>query len=122
MPKTIVVFFKEDDGSVPLVDWLGTLEARAVVKCRVKIERLAVMGYELRRPDADYLRDGIYELRVPYRSVNYRLLYFFHGNEAAVVSHGLAKERRVPPREIALALKRKQRFEEAPTERRAGMG
>ena len=46
--------------------------------------------------------------------LNYRVLYFFHGREAVVLSHGLVKRRAVPAREIDLAVKRKGRFEEAP--------
>jgi hypothetical protein len=49
---------------------------------------------------------------VPWQHVNYRILYFFHGRLAAVVSHGLTKEQRVPPREIAQARARKRKFEE----------
>ena len=30
------------------------------------------------------------------RGINYRMLYFFHGRVAAVLSHGLTKERAVP--------------------------
>ena len=72
------------------------------------------MGHELRRPEADFLRDGIYELRVSLQGVHHRILYFFHGAVAAVVSHGLAKERVVPPKEIARAMERKSRFEANP--------
>jgi phage-related protein len=72
------------------------------------------MGHELRRPEADFLRDGIYELRVSLRGVHRRVLYFFHGAVAAVVSHGLVKERVVPPKEIDRATERKQRFEVSP--------
>ncbi len=72
------------------------------------------IGHELRRPEADFLRDGIYELRVGFRGQNYRMLYFFHGQSIAIVSHGLVKERRVPPGEIEAALSRKQRFEANP--------
>lgn len=121
MPKTNVVFFKEDDGTVPLIEWLRTLEPRALIKCRVRLQRLAEMGHELRRPEADYLRDGIYELRIAFGTINYRILYFFHGTEAAVVSHGLAKERKVPVREIASAFARKRRFEAAPAKHTAKM-
>lgn len=121
MPMTNVVFFKEDNGSVPVLEWLSTLEPRAIVKCRVKLQRLAELGHELRRPEADYLQDGIYELRIVFQSINYRLLFFFHGQEAAVVSHGLAKERRVPPRDIAIAVERKRRYEAAPAQHRAEM-
>ena len=53
------------------------------------------MGHELRRPEADLLRDGIYELRVSLQGVHHRILYFFQGTITAVVSHGLAKERAV---------------------------
>jgi phage-related protein len=78
------------------------------------IERLRDLGHELRRPEADFLRDGIYELRIGLEGVNYRLLYFFHGKVAAVLAHGLVKERLVPPREIELALARKHKFAQAP--------
>ena len=72
-------------------------------------------GHELRRPEADFLRDGIYELRVSRRGVHYRILYFFHGAVAAVVSHGLVKEQAVPPEEIDRAIERKKRFEANPS-------
>lgn len=115
MPPIRVLLYREDDGSVPVLDWLDALPARAIVKCRVKIERLKERGHELRRPEGDYLRDGIYELRARLGSANYRLLYFFHQNVAAVVSHGLVKEREVPRREIDQAVRRKEQFERNPT-------
>jgi phage-related protein len=75
------------------------------------LERLRDMRHELRRPEADFLRDRIYELRVSLRGVHNRILYFFHGTVAAVVSHGLVKERAVPPKEIDRAVERKKLFE-----------
>lgn len=114
MPKTKVKFYKDTDGSVPVVEWLAELPAKALDKCRSKIERLAEMGHELRRPEADFLRDKIYELRVGLRGINYRILYFFHGNTAAVLAHGIVKESAVPPREIDLAIERKRKFESNP--------
>ena len=76
----------------------------------MRLERLEQLGHELRRPEADFLRDGTYELRVGLQGINYRMLYFFHGKNLVVVSHGLVKERIVPPREIDLAIRRKARF------------
>jgi phage-related protein len=114
MPRTNVVFYRYDDGSVPLLEWLDGLPRKAQDKCRVKIERLRELGHELRRPEADFLRDGIYELRVRLQRVNYRMLYFFHGGSAAVLSHGLQKERQVPVREIDAAVECKKRFEQDP--------
>jgi phage-related protein len=110
VPRTKVVFYREEDGSVPLLEWLDGLPEKAWDKCRVKLERLREMGHELRRPEADYLRDGVYELRVGLRHVNYRMLYFFHQTAVVVVSHGLTKERAVPPREIARVIGRRRRF------------
>lgn len=114
MPKTKVIFYREDDGSVPVLEWLDSLQEKALDKCTVRIERLKEMGHELRRPEADFLRDGIYELRVGLQHINYRMLYFFHGRKAAVVSHGLVKEAAVPPKEIEKAIERKRRFEKDP--------
>src|SRR5258705_7169882 len=114
MPKTKVVFYKEEGGSVPILDWLDSLQKKALDKCRVRIERLEELGHELRRPEADLLRNGIYELRVGLQHVNYRMLYFFHGRTAAVISHGLVKEAEVPPKEIERAIERKRKFEKNP--------
>jgi phage-related protein len=68
-------------------------------------------GHELRRPAADFLRDGIYELRPSYQGVNYRILYFFAGKNVVVVSHGLKKESEVPAVEIRRAIDRKEKFD-----------
>ena len=109
MPQTEVVFFAEDDGTAPVLNWLDEQEQKVQDKCLVKIERLGLLGHELRRPEADYLRDGIYELRVRYRSVNYRMLYFF-SEGTAVIFNGLTKEDVVPDRHIDLAVSRKAKF------------
>ena len=114
MPKTNIVLYRENDGSVPLLEWLDGLPHKPRAKCIARLQRLAELGYELRRPDADLLRDGVYELRVTFRRQNYRMLYFFHGKVAAVVSHGILKERVVPAEEIELALKRMREFEANP--------
>ena len=74
MARTKVVFYRDDDGNVLLLDWLDEIPAKAIAKCRVRIERLRELGHELRRPEADYLRDDIYELRVALQGVNYRML------------------------------------------------
>jgi phage-related protein len=102
--------YQEDDGSCPFLDWFAGLAAKAQDKCFLRLERLREMGHELRRPEADFLRDGIYELRISFHGSQYRILYFFHANIAAVVSHGLVKERVVPSKDIERAIERKNRF------------
>lgn len=110
MPSTKVVFYREAEGTVPLLQWFDELSTKVQDKCRLKLERRRDLGHELRRPEADYLRDGLYELRVSLQGRQYRMLYFFHGTIAAVVSHGIVKEQTVPPKEIDRAVKRKEQF------------
>ena len=114
MPVITVVFYQEDDGTVPVLEWLDSLPRKAQDKCFVRISRLEELGHELRRPEADLLRDNIYELRIGLQGINYRILYFFHGKQAAVLAQGVIKEREVPPQEIERAIERKRKFEREP--------
>jgi phage-related protein len=84
MPGTRVAFYRDADGQAPVVNWLRDLmktNPKAWAHCRARIEMLAQFGHELRRPAADYLPDGIYELRAKQGHVQYRILYFFHQRE-----------------------------------------
>ena len=90
-------------------------EGRARGRQAARLERLAVLGHELRRPEADYLRNGLFELRVRHGTVNDRMIYFFHGKHTAVLVEGLVKKDRVPTATLARALRRKQDFERDPT-------
>ena len=117
MPRTEVLFYQDANGTSPVVEWLEELrnmDEKAYAKCAAVVGRLEELGHELRRPTADMLRDGIYELRARKGRVNYRLLYFFSGRNVAIVAHALTKEDVVPPREIDRALERKQAFEANP--------
>jgi hypothetical protein len=44
------------------------------------------------------------------------VLYFFHGQVAAVVAHGVVKKKAVPDRDINLAIRRKLFFEANPSQ------
>ena len=109
-----VILYRDDDGSIPAIDWFRQLDARVLDKVFARIRRLKTFGFELRRPVADYLRDGIYELRTVHMRVQYRMLYFFHGNNVVVLTHGFRKTTVVPPQEIQRALERKAKFEMDP--------
>jgi hypothetical protein len=67
---TEVVFYREEDCSVPLLEWLDGLQRKPREKCLARLARLEELGHELRRPEADFLRDGIYELRAAYQGFN----------------------------------------------------
>ena len=97
MPETQVVFYQEEDGEVPVLEWLKKLlkqDRKGYANCVARISQLASSGHELRRPAADYLRDDIYELRAKHVRVQYRILYFFHGQNVAILTPSLKKKRR----------------------------
>ena len=115
MAATEVLFYQKADGTVPMVQWLDALPPKAAAKCVARLKRLEDLGHQLRRPEPDYLGNGVYELRAALQGVNYRMLYFFHRKRVVVVSHGFSKQQaRVPAGQIETALERKSRFEAAP--------
>jgi putative component of toxin-antitoxin plasmid stabilization module len=118
MPQTKLIYYQETEGNSPVVTWLRELRSenqKAYAKCEVRIKRLSEAGHELRRPAADFLRDGIYELRSHFGTVNYRVLYFFHGRNVAILAHGITKENEIPDVEINRAIARKEAFAQDPT-------
>lgn len=114
MPPTSILLYQEKEGKSPIVDWLVELKKtnrKGFAQCVGRIRQLEITGHELRRPSADYLRDGIYELRAKHLKVQYRILYFFYGQNVAILSHGIIKEHSaVPDVEIGEAIRRKQEF------------
>lgn len=116
MPAIDVRLFREENGTVPLLEWLDSLKPqKAIAKCRVLMELLKAAGQDLRRPHADILHDEIYELRARVGRVQYRMLYFFHGRGTAIISHGFIKRgAAVDPKEIDKAIDRKERFRANP--------
>ncbi len=118
MPETRVIFYQDQDGEAPVLEWLKTLlkqDRKGYANCVARIQQLASTGYELRRPAADYLRDGIYELRAKHVRVQYRILYFFSGQNVAILAHAITKgEDQVPDTEIERAIQRKAQFEVNP--------
>jgi len=116
LPKTKVGIYCEADGSAPFLKWFDTLPEKVQDKIYVRLERLEEMGHELRRPEADYLRDDIYELRIKAQSVNYRILYFFQGRQLVILSHGFSKQQaKVPEQEMKLAIRRRTDFRKSPS-------
>jgi len=110
MPKTEVLIYQESVGQVPLLDWLDHLPAKVQDKCYERIERLSLLGNELRRPLSDFLRNGIYELRVRKGNVNYRVLYAFAGKDLVLLSHGCTKIKKVSDSEIDQAIRNLEQF------------
>ena len=118
MPETRIVFFQDENKKVPVLNWLNTLrqqDRKGYANCIARIEQLAEAGYELRRPAADFLRNGVYELRAKHVRVQYRILYFFHGQNVVVLAHAIVKEEdRVPDIDIDRAIAQQELFTTSP--------
>lgn len=112
---TQVVFFCERSGRIPIQKWLKSLPKQHENRCRDAIRRLQKFGNRLRHPHVHNLGRGIYELRTRIGRVRYRILYFWHDNTIAILSHGIAKQKSaIPQHEIERALNRKRQFEQDP--------
>lgn len=112
--KTTIIFYKgkAKKAKVPVKDWIKSLPVKAQIKCVERIELLSEMGHGLRRPYADILKDGIYELRIVNSGNQYRILYFFDGVDVVVLSNSLTKKtNKMPNKDIELAKKRKLEYE-----------
>ncbi len=114
MPVPIILY-QEHDGTSSLVEFFAAESERVRVQARHRIQLLAEHGHQLRRPHADYLEDGIYELRWRTGTVQYRILYFFHKRTAVVLAHAMTKKRTIPPSDLARAKQRKDNFYANPT-------
>ena len=117
MPGTEVIFYIEG-GTSPFLEWMDRQPQKVQDKILDAVSRLEELGFELRRPEAEYLGDEIYELRVKKGHVNYRPLYFFDDTKdreggvrrRAVIVHGCTKEGKVDARDIKLAAARRKLF------------
>ena len=112
MPSTLVLFYREADGSVPLLGRLNDLrkqDTKVFARFTALIDALEDHGRDLGPPNAKLLRDGIYELRARFNQINHRILYFFSGSNEVTLSHDFVKAgAKVPDKEIELAIARKK--------------
>jgi len=102
-----VVFYTSSRGESPIDQFLDDLD----IKARAKIEAFLVLleekGPNLKRPYADHVRGKIRELRIPYRSNQYRVLYFFYVNNQIILTHAFSKKsQKLKESDIQLAERR----------------
>lgn len=107
-------FFCDIKGRSPVLEALDKLPVQAQAKAFVRIKRLTELGNNLKRPESDFLRDGIYELRWRFVKVQYRILYFFAGERVVVLSHVITKHDKIPNEEIEKCISNKRLFEKNP--------
>ncbi|MCC6094795.1 MAG: type II toxin-antitoxin system RelE/ParE family toxin, partial [Eubacterium sp.] len=58
-----VNFYREDDGSKPVADFIRKLDTKMKAKVVSDLHRLEMLGNEARAPLSMFLEDDIFELR-----------------------------------------------------------
>ena len=103
-----VFYYADERGDSPVEGFIKSLPIRERAKVLAYINELRKQGNNLRRPMADYLEEGIYELRPK----NNRIFYFFYLKDKAVLLHAIKKKtREIQRNDLNLCLKRKNLIE-----------
>ncbi len=103
--KVKVEFFVLPDGTVPVQNYLESLDSKQKAKTARVINQLSELGTELRMPNSEPLSDGLFQLRTHFRNDQIRIIYFFVVNSKAVLTNAFTKKtRKTPKKEIKLAL------------------
>ena len=111
-----IEYYKKENGDVPLIDYLFTLNLKLRAKAFSEIELLEKHGTELREPYVKPIKGknykGLYELKVKFASDISRIFYFTFLNETIVLLHGFNKKTdKTPATELDRAIRYKQDYE-----------
>lgn len=105
-----VALYQEANGMCPVLDFMRRQPERAQHQATHRLELLRDRGHQLRRPYCDNLGGGLWELRWHTGRIQYRILYFFHGQTAVVLAHALDKEGAIPAADLTRAARRKASY------------
>lgn len=104
-----IYYFLDEKGHAPVKDFIKSLPLKERAKVFAYIAELKNQGHNLRRPMADFLQDGIHELRPK----DNRIFYFFFLRDSAVLVHAIKKKTdKIPDEDLKLCIKRKSQVEE----------
>ncbi len=109
--KWKVLYYTSKDGKIPVGEFINSRSVNNQMKIASIIDYLEEKGVNLPRPYSDYLRDGIYELRIKLSGDETRTLYFFCFETYIVLTHCFIKKSdKVPDIEINKAIAYKVDF------------
>ena len=111
-----VEYYTKENGRIPVMDYLLTLDVKMRAKAFHEIELLEIHGSKLREPYVKALHGeanrGLFELRVKFASNISRIFYFTFNNNTFVLLHGFTKKtEKTPDREIELARRYRADYE-----------
>ena len=111
-----VEYYQKKNGSVPVEDFLLTLNPKLRAKAYSDIMLLRQLGINIRAPYSAPIKGdkykGLYELRTKFSSDIARIFYFLFDKNKFVLLHGIVKKANKPPgRELDRALSYKKDYE-----------
>lgn len=114
--KWQVEYYKKENGDIPVLNYLLSLDAKMRAKVVREIELLEKYGFQLREPYVKPIKGklykGIFELRVRFSSDISRIFYFASDENFFVLLHGFTKKtEKTPQRELERALRYKEDYE-----------
>ena len=89
-------FYKKENGKVPVLDFLMSLQPKLRAKAFRDIELLEKHGNELKEPYVKSIKGkenkGLYELRIKFSRDIVRIFYFTYYNDKYILLHGFLKK------------------------------
>ena len=111
MEEFKIILYQKEDGTIPVSEFINSLDIKMQAKVIRSIGLLRKNGYELREPYTKVLQDGILELRVQQKNDITRILYFFMVGRKIILTNGFVKKtQKTPSKEIELAKKYREDY------------
>jgi hypothetical protein len=109
--KWHVIYYESKDGECPIENFITSRRISNRAKILSLFALLEEKGPNLPRPYADFLEDGIHELRLKLSGDQIRILYFFCFRNYVILTHAFHKtSNKVPLAEIRKAKKYRDEF------------
>lgn len=111
-----VEYYKKENGDIPVLDFLLTLNPKMRAKAFSEIELLEKHGTDLREPYVKPIKGEkykeLFELRIKFSSDISRIFYFTFQNNTFVLLNGFTKKsNKTPTNELDRAIKYKKDYE-----------
>jgi phage-related protein len=111
-----IEYYRKENGDIPVVVYLLSLEPKLRAKAFSEIELLEKHGIRLTEPYVKQIKgkkyNGIFELRIKFASDIGRIFYFTYSKRIFVLLHGFTKKtNETPQRELERALRYKDDYE-----------
>ena len=95
--------YEKLDGKVPVLEFILGLEPKQQAKVYREIDLLEKFGNELHYPHVDTIKGdkykGLWELRINFSSVIFRIFYFLPIRNKVILLHGITKKKQKTPRD-----------------------